>query len=189
MRLQNWLIVSGVLVAMVVASALSRELGHDSHEPLALRADGIGPLSLGLEYDTAVVAARRAVPDSILAGPGCGDRDEVSYSGQVGRLPVTVMGMADDGVLTEIEMTLDFPRQAENETACLAQRDALTARFVELFGPGTDSWVVRKPVSSEHRLQVGPAVLVARWFPTGRSCYISALYADHGLLAGRVYAR
>jgi hypothetical protein len=173
------LVIYGTLVEVVVASVFlleRRERGAETIDPLALHLDGIGPLRLGLDLERAAAAAQRVAPDSAMVGPGCGDRDEVTYSGVLGNLPVTVMAMADDGIVTEVELTLDGLSQAENEAACVVHRARLAAPFVERFGPEGESWVVRKPVSSEHRVQIGPAVVVARWFSAGRSCYISANY-------------
>jgi hypothetical protein len=173
------LVIYGTLVAVVAAGVFLLELRErrtGAIDPVALHADGVGPLRLGLELEHAAAAARDVAPESVMVGPGCGDRDEVTYSGLLGSLPVTVMAMADDEIVTEVELTLDGVSQAEDEAACVAHRARLAAPFVARFGPEGEHWVVRKPVSSEHRVQVGPAVVVARWFSTGRSCYISANY-------------
>ena len=175
------LVIYGTLVALVAAGVFLLELRErrgETADPLALHDDGVGPLRLGLDLESAATAARRVAPESVMVGPGCGDRDEVTYSGLLGSLPVTVMAMADDQVVTEVELTLDGVSQAENEAACVSHRAGLAAPFVAQFGPEGEDWVVRKPVSSEHMVQIGPAVLVARWFSTGRSCYISANYGD-----------
>jgi hypothetical protein len=179
MTLRTWLVLLGMLAAAVAASVLARQqpgLPDPAPDALALLDEGIGPLRLGADYAAATDAARLAAPDTIMAGEGCSGRDEITYSGTLGGLPVTVMAMADDGVINEVEMTLDHPRQAANEAACLAQRDHLGEHFMVRFGAGGEHWVVKKPVSSEHMLQVGPVVLAARWFSTGRSCYITASY-------------
>lgn len=178
MSFRNWLILAGALVAALATSALLHARHDDLPEPLALQADGIGPLRLGLGYDFATDAARRVAPDTVMAGIGCGGRDEITYSGTFAGLPVTAMAMADDGIVNEVELSLDWPRQAEHESACLAERDQLAKHFVARFGPEGERWTIPKPVSSEHMVQVGPVVLVARWFSTGRSCYVSAVYRD-----------
>jgi hypothetical protein len=180
MTLRTWLVLLGTLAAVLAASALLRQPPDPAPDALALLSDGIGPLRLGADYAAAAEAARRAAPATMMAGEGCSGRDEITYSGTLGGLPVTVMAMADDGVINEVEMTLDHPRQAENEAACLALRDRLGEHFVARFGAGDAHWVVKKPVSSEHMLQVGPAVLAARWFSTGRSCYITATFTPPG---------
>jgi hypothetical protein len=177
--LRTSLVLFGTLAAVLAASVLARQppgLPDPGSEALALRHDGIGPLRLGAGYAAATDAARLAAPDTMMAGEGCSGRDEITYSGTLGGLPVTVMAMADDGLINEVELTLDHPRQAANETACLALRDHLGNHFVTHFGERGTEWVVKKPVSSEHMLQVGPAVMAARWFSTGRSCYITASY-------------
>ena len=173
------LVIYGTLVAVVAASVFLLELRErrdEAADPLALHNDGVGPLRLGLDLESAAAAARRVAPESVMVGPGCGDRDEVTYSGVLGSLPVTAMAMADDEIVTEVELTLDGVSQAEDEAACVAHRARLAAPFVARFGPEGEHGVVRKPVSSEHMVQIGPAVVIARWFSTGRSCYISANY-------------
>jgi hypothetical protein len=170
------LVLIGVLAAGTVAGTLLTNATPDSVDPLALNEDGIGPLRLGLGYEDAVAAARQVAPDGFMAGVGCGGRDEVTYSGQLGGLPVTVMAMADEGRITEIELILDAPRQSDSEPACLALRDSLGKPLAKRFGAPGDGFEIRRPVSTEHLQPVGPALLVVRWFPTGGSCYVSALY-------------
>lgn len=169
------LALGGALVAMVAAGALFLPGGR-TQDALALRPDGVGPLRLGQPYEEAVSATRRAAPGTAFAGLGCNGFDEVRYSGEFAALPVSVMGMAVDGRLTQVEITVDAPLQADDEPACTALLDAFAAPFIARFGPAEKSWLEQKPVSREHLLQVGPALLAARWFPTGRSCYVSALY-------------
>jgi hypothetical protein len=176
MTLRAWLVLVGALAVTLAASVLILGRPGTLEDPLAIHADGVGPLRLGANYQVSTIAARRAAPETAMAGAGCTGRDEITFSGRLGDLPVTVMAMADDGVITEVEMTLDAPRTAENEAACLAVRGRLAEHFVAQFGaPGGDR-LIRKPVSSEHLLEVGPATLGARWFATGRSCYITASY-------------
>ncbi len=176
--MRHWLrlLPGGALAAMAAASACALVLWSDAPDPVLLGPEGIGPLVLGRAYDEASVAARRSVPDRLLIGPGCDGRDEIRYEARLAELPVSVMAMADGARITEVEITLDAPRQAKNEAACLALRQTLGAHFVARFGASGETWVLHKPVSSEHMLRVGPAVIVARWFPTGRSCYVSAVY-------------
>ncbi|HUG99165.1 MAG TPA: hypothetical protein VMQ83_08320 [Gammaproteobacteria bacterium] len=175
MKFRARLIPAGALVVALAASALLHARS-DMPDAMALQDDGIGPLRLGLDYDTAARAARRVAPDTFMAGIGCGGRDEITYSGRLAGLPATAMAMADGGTVNEVEITLDTVRQAEHETACIAERDQLATHFAARFGPERDRWTVPKPVSSEHMVQVGPVVVVARWFATGRSCYVSAAY-------------
>lgn len=176
MTLRTWSVLLGTLVAVLAASVLLWQHPAPDERAIALHTDGIGPLRLGHHYPAAIEAVRRVAADTLLAGPGCGDLDEVRYSGQLGELPVSVMAMADDGVLIEIELGLDSPLQADDEAACVALRDRVGEAFVARFGPFQARREVRKPVSREHIAQSGPVVLVARWFDTGRSCYISAHY-------------
>jgi hypothetical protein len=176
MTLRAWLVLVGTLAAGLAASVLFLAAPGSTYDPLAIQADGIGPLRLGANYQASTIAARRAAPETAMAGAGCTGRDEITYSGQLGDLPVTVMAMADDGVITEVEMTLDAPRSAVNEAECLAVRGQLAEHFMARFGPAQEELVIRKPVSSEHLLDIGPANLNARWFATGRSCYITASY-------------
>jgi hypothetical protein len=169
-------------LAVILAASVCFLAGcRPAEEPTTLHGDGIGPLRLRMPYPAAVDATRRAAPDSVLAGPGCGDRDEVSFAGSFHGLPVTVMGMADDGILTEVEITLDQPRQASHEAACLELRSRLADVFIARFGTPGAAWEERKPVSVEHNIRIGPAVVVARWFPTGGSCYVSARYGESGI--------
>lgn len=165
----------GVLAVTLAAGALFLPLGR-THDALALGPDGVGPLRLGLAYEEAVAAAHRAAPRTAFAGLGCNGFDEVRYSGEFAALPVSVMGMAVGGGLSQVEITVDAPLRARDEPACTALLDSFAAPFIARFGPAEKSWVEQKPVSREHLLQVGPALLAARWFPTGQSCYVSALY-------------
>jgi len=165
----------GALVAVAAGALLERSFTSDAG-PMAVHGEGIGPLVLGGDYATSVAAAQRAAPDSAFAGPGCGGLDEVRFSGLLGALPVSAMGMAVDDRLVEIELGLDAPLQAADQAACLALRDRFAATFVEYFGEVTQHWEIRKPVSREFMARTGPVVLVARWFSTGRSCYVSAVY-------------
>jgi hypothetical protein len=166
----------GAPVIFVVAGALFFGGCSRGPAPLTFHENGIGPFHLGMPYEAAVDAVRNASPDAFLAGPGCGDRDEVSYPGRLDGVPVTVMGMADLDVLTEIELNLESPRSAANETECIALRELLTRPLAARYGSPGETVVVRKPVSVEHIAPLGPARLVVRWFPTGRSCYISVVY-------------
>ena len=171
------LVLGGALVAVIAAGALLF-LGNPTHAPLALEPDGVGPLRLGLDYEAAVVAARRTAPETAFAGLGCNGFDEVRYSGEFAGLPVSVMGMSRDGKLAEVEITVDAPLRTADEAACVALRDQLAAPFLARFGPAEETLTEEKPVSREHLLRVGPVLLAARWFPTGRSCYVSALYGN-----------
>lgn len=164
------------LAAIVAASVFVGACARPDADPLTLHDDGIGPLVLARDYEDAVAAARRAAPESVLAGPGCGELDEVRYSGRMGEFPVSLMAMADGGVLVEVELGLDSPLTAPDEAACIALRDRFGAPFVARFGQPSAHWELDKPVSHEHLLRAGPVVVVARWFATGRSCYISAHY-------------
>jgi len=162
----------------VAAGALLERFFTPDAEPMAIHAEGIGPLVLGGDYATAVAAAQRAAPDSAFAGPGCGGLDEVRFSGMLGASPVSAMGMAVDGRLVAIELGLDAPLRADDQAACLALRDRFAATFVEHFGSATEHWEVLKPVSREFMARAGPVVVVARWFSTERSCYFSAVYGN-----------
>jgi hypothetical protein len=168
---------TGVLAALLAASTLVSAPGGGAPDALALGAEGIGPLELGQDYFDAVAATRRAAPQTAFAGLGCNGLDEIRYSGEFAALPVSVMGMARDGMLAEIELTVDAPVQTADESACLALRDHLAVPFLERFGPAGIARIDEKPVSREHILPVGPVALVARWFASGRSCYVSAVYA------------
>lgn len=174
-RPRQWVLV-GALVAVLAASALLGRPFQSGADPMAIRADGIGPLILGGDYAEAVAAAQRVAPRSTLAGLGCGGLDEVRFSGTLAEFPVSAMGMAADDRLVEIELGLDAPLQAADQAACLALRDRFAESFVARFGAAAEQWEIRKPVSHEFMARTGPVVLVARWFPTGRSCYVSAVY-------------
>ena len=175
MSFRTRLIPAGALVVVLATSALLHARS-DLPDAMALQDDGIGPMRLGLDYDATSRAARRVAPDTFMAGIGCGGRDEITYRGRLAGLPATAMAMADGGTVNEVEITLDHLRQAEHEAACIEERDQLAEHFVAKFGPAGDRWTVPKPVSSEHKVQVGPVIVVARWFATGRSCYVSAVY-------------
>lgn len=175
-------ILVGALVVVLAAGALSLGSARMAIDPLLLADDGIGPVRLGRDYQAAASDARLAAPESAFAGPGCGGFDEVRYSGQLGMLPVSVMGMADAGMIKEVELTLDAPLRTPDENTCVTLRDALAAPFVERFGPPGLARTEDKPVSREHSLPVGPVVVVARWFDTGRSCYVTAIYRESAVL-------
>lgn len=174
----RWSVPAGALVAMLATGALSLGSAKPAIDPVLLADDGIGPVLLGREYLAVAADARLAAPESAFAGPGCGGFDEVRYSGQLAALPVSVMGMADGGVIKEVELTLDAPLRTPDERSCVALRDELAAPFVERFGPPGPARTDDKPVSREHSLPVGPVVVLARWFDTGRSCYITAIYRE-----------
>lgn len=178
MTLRGSRVPAGALAAVMAASVFIGACAQPDAGPLVLRDDGIGPLTLGRNYEDAVEAARRVAPDSILAGPGCGELDEVRYTGRMGEFPVSLMAMADDGGLVEIELGLDAPLTAPDEAACIALRNRFAEPFVDRFGQPTAHWALDKPVSREHMVRTGPVVVVARWFATGRSCYVSAHYAS-----------
>lgn len=144
--------------------------------PFTMHADGIGPLQLGRGYEATVAAARATAPETAFAGLGCNGLDEVRYSGELDGLPVSAMGMAVEGVIVEIEVSLDSPLQAPGEDACVALRDDFAAPFIRHYGSLEAGRTERKPVSREHLADTGPVVVVARWFPTGNSCYVSAHY-------------
>ena len=164
------------LVAMLAASVFSLARTPEIRDPLAISPDGIGPLRIGRPYAEATDAAREAAPGSAFAGLGCGGLEEVRYSGMLGDHPVSAMAMADGGALIEIELALDAPTRADNEAACVALREEFAAPFVARFGPVSERWAERKPVSREHLARTGPVILAARWFPTGGSCYVTAHY-------------
>jgi hypothetical protein len=170
------LVLAGTLVALLAASVFFIERRPPREDPVALHADGIGPLRLGRDYQEAAALALRLNPDTAFVGSGCGGLDEIRYSGRLGELPVGIMAMADAGVLIEVEAAIEAPLQAESEAGCLEMLDRLAATFIPRFGPVEQTWTVRKPVSREHMATTGPVVLVARWFPTGGSCYVSAHY-------------
>lgn len=176
MRLRTARGRAATLVAVVAAGVLVGACGPPDGAPFALRDHGIGPLLIGRAYEDAVEVARRLAPESVLAGPGCGGLDEVRYSGRSGEFPVSLMAMADDGALVAVELGLDSPLTASDEAACIALRDHFAAPFIASFGQPTAHSEIDKPVSREHPLGIGPVVVVARWFATGRSCYISARY-------------
>lgn len=164
------------LVAVLAAGVFLFGCSPRQEDPLRLLGDGIGPLQLGRDYEETADAARRQAPGSAFAGLGCGGLDEVRYSGELGGFPVSAMAMAEDGVIVEIEVTLDAPTQTRDEAACVQLRDRFAEPFLDRFGPVAERWELRKPVSREHLARTGPVVVVARWFRTGGSCYVSAHY-------------
>ncbi len=180
MSLQLTLALMGGLAAGFAAGTLWPVKGPPSiprgTDPVAVATHGIGPFRLGDDYPAAAVAARRVAPESAFAGVGCNGLDEVRYSTRREDSPVTVMAMAEGGHLVEVSLMLDAPTRAADEAACLALRDDFARPFVARFGPAGAAWTVTKPVSTEHLQPIGPAVLEARWFPMGRSCYVSARY-------------
>lgn len=174
--------IIAVLVALLATGAAVMDGNEHAGDPLALATDGVGPLRLGRDFDDAVLRTRKIAPETAFAGLGCNGLDEVRYNGKLAELPVSVMGMARDGRIAEVELSLDAPLQASDESACIALRDQFAAPFFDRFGAVQESWTDRKPVSHEHMIRVGPAILAARWFPTGRSCYVSAQYKVPALL-------
>ena len=176
MTLRTALVLTGTLAAVLAASVFFVARSPERDDPMMLHTDGIGPLRLGRDYQESAAAAARIAPDTAFAGLGCGGLDEIRYSGHLADLPVTVMAMAADGLLVEIESSVDAPLQTADEAACLALRDQFATVFVARSGTPAATWTVAKPVSREHMLRSGPVVIVARWFRTGGSCYVSAHY-------------
>ena len=161
--------------ALVVGPSLRIE------PPAALHEGGIGPLIVDRDFRTAVRQAFRSAPESAFSGTGCAGLDEIRYDSQVDSWPVSIMAMADNGRIREVEATLYSPTQAENRQACLSLRNDFASAFIERFGPFVQTWEVSKPVSQELFARTGPVVVAARWFAMGGSCYISAHY---GVLEG-----
>jgi hypothetical protein len=174
--LRSWLLLTGTLAAALAASVAFWLRPPAPGDPLELRAAGIGPLTLGRPYEDASRDALAIAPETAFSGSGCGGLDEIRYAARLDDLPVTVMAMARDERLVEIEVSRDTPVQSPDEQSCIALREQLGVPFTVRFGPFQAEWLVTKPVSREHFARAGPVVLVARWFPTGGSCYVSAHY-------------
>jgi hypothetical protein len=178
--LRGLLAISGLLVA-AAASALLLQSGPELEEPLALTDRGIGPLLLDRSFEKAERQAFRAAPETAFSGPGCAGLDEIRYDGWLDGRPVSVMAMADEGRIREVEAMLYSPSETEDRNACLSLRDNFAQPFLDRFGPFEQAWEINKPVSEELLARTGPVVIAARWFAMGRSCYVSAHY---GVLDG-----
>lgn len=170
------LVMLGLLAVVSAAGApfLARQL--EPEDPMALSEAGIGPLRVGDDFNRAERLAFRVAPDTAFSGIGCAGLDEIRYDGRLGSHPVGIMAMADQGRIQEIEATLYSPVQVENIEACRALRDQFAEPFIERFGPFESHWEISKPVSRELLARTGPVTLLARWFATGGSCYVSAHY-------------
>lgn len=141
---------------------------------------GIDTLVLGSAYADAVALTRRAISDPVLDGPGCDGRDQISYKTTLADLPVSIMAMADEGYLHEIEAWLSTPRRADDEAACVTLRDRFARPFLGLGDSSREHPLVMptliRPISREHRVEVGPVVLYAQWFPSDGTCYVGARF-------------
>ncbi|TVS09921.1 MAG: hypothetical protein EA419_11940 [Wenzhouxiangella sp.] len=170
------LVIGGLLAAVAAAGAVF-VTGHPApSDPMALSESGIGPLRVGDDFSRAERLAFRVAPETAFSGIGCAGLDEIRYDGQLGSHPVGIMAMADQGRIQEIEATLYSPVQVDSKDDCRALRDRFAEPFVERFGPFEDSWEISKPVSRELLARTGPVTVLARWFATGGSCYVSAHY-------------
>ncbi|MEE4639200.1 MAG: hypothetical protein V2J42_10735 [Wenzhouxiangella sp.] len=178
--LRGLLAVSGLLVVAATGTLLL-QWEPEPEEPLALSDRGIGPLLLDRSFDQAERRAFRAAPETAFSGLGCAGLDEIRYDGWLDGRPVSVMAMADQGRIREVEAMLYRPAQAEDRKACIALRNDFAQPFLDRFGPFEQSWEINKPVSEELLARTGPVVIAARWFAMGRSCYVSAHY---GVLDG-----
>lgn len=168
-----WLLMLALLVALAAGSALLiPRLAPD--DPMALSADGIGPLRLGEAFTRAEKASFRLMPDSAFSGIGCAGLEEIRYDGFLGQHPVGVMAMAEGNRIVEVEANLHEPMQADSLDACRALRDDFARPFIRRFGDFEKQWELPKPVSRELLATTGPVTLRARWFATGGSCYVSA---------------
>lgn len=168
-------LLTGLLAAALAAGAwmLVRDEGMD-FGPATLSADGMGPLRLSLDFSEAERLAFRMAPDSAFSGLGCSGQDEIRYDTQLGDWPISVMGMGGENRIREVEINLLTPTRSASERDCLDLRDRFARPFTEAFGAYAESWQIDKPVSREMLARTGAATVVARWFPTGGSCYISA---------------
>lgn len=164
------LLVPGLLIAGLWGGAATATAAAD------LRDDGIGPLRLGARFDRAETAALRLGPDAFYAGPGCSGLREIRYDIQFADAPVGVMAMGEGEIIQQVEATLHAPTRAAGLEACLALRDGFAEPLVQRFGSFDQQWQMAKPVSTEFLARTGPVVVVARWFDTGGSCYVSARF-------------
>ena len=170
-----------MLVAVTAAGVAVVGPSFRIEPPAALHEGGIGPLIVDRDFSTAKRHAFRSAPESAFSGTGCAGLDEIRYDSEMGSWPVSIMAMADNGRIREVEATLYSPTQAENRQACVSLRNDFARPFTDRFGPFVQTWEVSKPVSQELLARTGPVVVAARWFAMGRSCYISAHY---GVLEG-----
>ena len=141
-----------------------------------LRDDGIGPLRLGERFDRAETKALRLGPGGLYAGPGCSGLREIRYDIRFGAVPVGVMAMGEHDIIQQVEATLHAPTRAADAEACMALRDDFAEPLVQRFWSYERQWQTAKPVSTEFLARTGPVVVVARWFDTGGSCYVSARF-------------
>ncbi len=170
------LLIAGLLAAVTAAGSAFLVRQTASVDPLELTEEGIGPLRLGADFSQAERLAFRAAPATAFSGVGCAGLDEIRYDGQLGPHSVGIMAMADNGRIQEIEATLYSPVQTDSKDDCRALRDRFAKPFTDRFGPFEDSWEISKPVSRELLARTGPVTMLARWFATGGSCYVSAHY-------------
>ncbi|MGY6555703.1 MAG: hypothetical protein ACXIUM_14390 [Wenzhouxiangella sp.] len=165
---------AGLLAVAAAASGIWWQNGLPGLAPAGLAADGIGPLRLDTDFRRAERLAFRLAPDSAFSGPGCSGLDEIRFDTLLGDFPVTLMAMAEDGRIREVEAGLMTPGLGHSLADCLSLRDAFAAEFTPYFGAVAAQWQINKPVSQEHWAQSGPVLIQARWFPAGGSCNISA---------------
>lgn len=171
----------GLLLLACGSFLLQPQAVTAAQDPLALRHDGIGPLTLGLRFERAERLAMEAAAESVFSGLGCGGLNEIRYHGRLAGQDVDVMAMAAQAHIDSVEVLLHHPHPVESRQACLALRDRFAEAFTERFGPLQSGRQVTRPVSQEIYAATGPVVIVARWFETGGSCYVSARYGDASL--------
>jgi hypothetical protein len=144
-------------------------------DELAISADGIGPLRLGVSLADAARAARRLDPIAAGTAPGCDERDQLSVILKADGVALAVMAMADGrGIIEEV---LAMPAAAAgavslpDASACRQHGAQFASQFARGLGAPLP-WQVRpRPVSEEFVFPfAGDARVVARWFAGGKSC-------------------
>ncbi len=175
----------GLLLLACGPLLLQPQTAGAAQDPLALGHDGVGPLTLGLRLEQAERLAMEAAPESVFSGIGCGGLNEIRYQGRIAELDVDVMAMGAQAHIDAVEVLLHHPHPVESRGACLVLRDRFAEAFTQRFGPLQSGRQVTRPVSQEIYAATGPVVIVARWFETGGSCYVSARYGNPTEFAGR----
>lgn len=145
---------------------------------MALQDDGVGPIRLGRDFDDAERLAFRVARDSAFSGIGCNGLAEIRYHGTLGGHAVDVMAMTGSNHIETVEITLQQPTSTHSHDDCLLLRDRFAEPFLARFGAFDANWQVNKPVSKETLARTGPVLIEARWFHSGKDCYISARYGD-----------
>ena len=160
---------------MILLAALPLACGSPSQETasrLQLRADAVGPFSLGASLEKASIQAKHFDPGALPVASGCDGRDE--FSMRAPGFGTTIMAMADaNGRIEEIVVQPDLAPNFRTPDAdtCFRQAEAFASKFGNELGLHGTGSKVQKPATVEHSFHFsGGQRIQARWFRGGGNC-------------------